>query len=196
MRMMNEEVKNGETPENTAIPENDNNPGAQAADIDADNITANGPEIEQPKADDWQAKYNELNDKHLRLFAEFDNFKRRNVRERMELIASAGADVLKDMLPVMDDFERGLANMDKATDVASLKQGVELVYNKLGNVLKAKGLEPMNAKGQPFDADIHEAITNVPAPSEDMKGKVVEEVEKGYTLNGKVVRYAKVVVGS
>lgn len=143
-----------------------------------------------------QAKYDELNDKYLRLYSDFDNFRRRTAKERIELLKSGGEDIFKVLLPVLDDFERAMKNMDTAQDVPSVKQGVELIYHKMTKELGNKGLKPMDAIGQPFDPDFHEALTQIPAPSDDMKNKVVDEMEKGYFLNDKVIRFAKVVVGS
>ena len=149
-------------------------------------------EEKEPSLED---KYNELNDKYLRLYSEFDNFRRRTAKERVELFKSAGQDILTDLLPVLDDFERALSNMDKKAEVKSIKDGVDLIYNKFKNTLDQKGLKPFKAIGETFDPDLHEAITKIPAPSKKMKGKVVDEVEKGYKLNDKVLRFAKVVVG-
>ncbi len=136
------------------------------------------------------------NDKYLRLFAEFDNFRRRTSKERVDLLQTAGKEIIISLLPIMDDFERAIRSMDNATDVEAVKAGVELIYNKLSNTLTQKGLKPMAALGENFDADIHEAITNVPAPTDDLKGKVIDEMEKGYYLGDKVVRFAKVIVGA
>lgn len=143
-----------------------------------------------------EQKIAELNDKYLRLYAEFDNFRKRSMRERVEYLKAAGEDVFKDIIPVVDDFERGIKAAENVTDVKSVKEGVLLIYNKFQNILKHKGIEMMDTKGKEFDAETMEAITNIPAPTPDLKGKVVDEVEKGYLLNGKVIRYAKVVVGS
>lgn len=151
---------------------------------------------EQDPMAELQQQYNELNDKYLRLYSEFENFRRRTAKERLDLMKSAGEDVCKLLLPIIDDFERARANMEKASDVPSVKEGVELIYHKLVKELTNKGLKPMEAKGQVFDSEFHEAITQIPAPSDDMKGKVVDEIEKGYFLNDKVIRFAKVVVGS
>lgn len=137
-----------------------------------------------------------LNDKYLRIYSEFDNFRKRTAKERVEILNMASADVIKSLLPVVDDFERAIKNNENATDIASVNEGIVLIAQKLRSILNKNGLEPMNSIGETFDVDLHEAITNIPAPSEDMKGKVVDEVEKGYTLNGKVIRFAKVVVGS
>ncbi len=138
----------------------------------------------------------EANDKYVRLYAEFDNFKRRTSKERIELLQTAGKDIVVDLLPVLDDFERALKAMENATEISAVKEGVELVQNKLKNILFQKGLKEMESKGNDFDADFHEAITNIPAPSDNLKGKVIDELEKGYYLNEKVIRFAKVVVGT
>jgi molecular chaperone GrpE len=143
-----------------------------------------------------EAKIAELNDKYLRLYSEFDNFRKRTIREKQELSKTAGEDAFKSILPVIDDFERALKSGLDTTDVKSIQEGVQLIYNKLKNTLQHKGLEQMESIGKDFDPEVHEAITNVPAPAEDMKGKVIDEVEKGYTLNGKIIRFAKVIVGS
>ncbi len=140
-------------------------------------------------------KFKELNDKYLRLYSDFDNYRKRTMKEKVDLIASASSGVIKDLLPVIDDFERAIQSNEKSEDIEGLKEGFTLIYNKMNNILTSKGLKPMNAKGEVFDADIHEAVTNIPAPSEEDKGKVVDEIEKGYYLNEKVIRYAKVVVG-
>jgi molecular chaperone GrpE len=137
-----------------------------------------------------------LNDKYLRLFAEFDNYKRRTQKERVELLQTAGKDVIISMLPVLDDFDRANKAIDSATDINPIREGIALVHHKLKSVLGQKGLKEMESISIPFDTDLHEAITKIPAPNEEMKGKVIDELEKGYTLNDKVIRFAKVVVGS
>ncbi|MFK7749501.1 MAG: nucleotide exchange factor GrpE [Kordia sp.] len=137
-------------------------------------------------------------DKFLRLFAEFENYKRRTSKERVELFKTAGKDILVAMLPVLDDFDRALAEIAKIDDkeVQDLKKGVELISNKLKETLKTKGLGEVTVKkGDTFDAEDHEAVTQIPAPSDDMKGKIIDVLEKGYTLGDKVIRYPKVVVG-
>ncbi|MGN6640699.1 MAG: nucleotide exchange factor GrpE [Mucilaginibacter sp.] len=136
------------------------------------------------------------NDKYLRLYAEFDNFRRRTTKERTELLQSAGKDVIVSLLPVLDDFDRAIRHMDNTADVNAVKEGVALIQQKLKNILAQKGLKEMQSIGTEFDPELHEAITNVPAPSEEQKGKVIDEVEKGYYLNDKVARFAKVVVGN
>ena len=139
-----------------------------------------------------EEKFAELNDKHLRLFAEFENFKKRTAKERMDLYKTAGESVLTALLPVLDDFERSIKANKKQED-----EGVVLIYNKLKSILETKGLKAMEDPiGQELNTDYHEAITNIPAPSNDMKGKIIDLVEKGYFLNEKVIRYAKVVVAN
>ncbi len=136
-----------------------------------------------------------MNDKYLRLYSEFDNYRKRTNKEKLDLISTASAGVLKDMLSVLDDFERAMANNDKVDDINAVKEGFQLIYNKLKSGLEAKGLKQMQAKGEAFDPELHEAIANVPAPEDKLKGKVVDDVERGYYLNEKVIRFAKVVVG-
>lgn len=142
-----------------------------------------------------EAESAEWKDKYLRIYAEFDNFRKRNAKERVELIKSASSEVLKDIIPVLDDFDRAIQANESNEDLAAVKEGFELIRNKTFRVLEAKGLVAMDAVGKPFDVENHEAITNIPAPSEDMKNKVVDVIEKGYFLNDKVLRFAKVVVG-
>jgi len=137
----------------------------------------------------------ELKDKFLRLFAEFDNFKKRTVREKLDTMRLAAQDTLSSLLPVLDDFDRAKQNADDPNSPEEFSEGVRMVYNKLWNTLKAQGLEPMESTGADFDPELHEAVTEFPAPSEDMKGKVVDTIEKGYYLKDKIIRHAKVVVG-
>jgi len=134
-------------------------------------------------------------DRYLRLFAEFENYKKRTTRERIELFKTASEEVMVAMLPVIDDFDRALKEIEKTED-DSLFKGVELISNKLRETLKAKGLKPVGTQnGDTFDAEIHEAVTQIPSPSEDMKGKIIDVIEKGYTLGDKIIRYPKVVIG-
>lgn len=160
--------------------------------------TAEGTPREEgaSKTAELEAKVNELNDKYLRLYSEFDNYRKRTTKERIELSKTAGEDIFKSILPVIDDLERALKSGKDAADAKSIQEGINLIYNKFKNTLTQKGLEPMETIGKDFDPELHEAITNIPAPSEDMKGKVVDEVEKGYMLNGKIIRFAKVIVGA
>ncbi len=139
----------------------------------------------------------ELKEKYLRLYSEFDNYRRRTAKERLELIKTASEDVLKDLITVVDDFERAFKAEESKGHEANDQEGNRLIYQKLVKIMESKGLKPMNdLHGKPFDAETQEAITQIPAPTEDLKGKVVDVVEKGYTLGDKVVRYAKVVIGA
>lgn len=155
----------------------------------------------QPK-DNNKKKIAELTDKlskehddYLRLMAEFETFRRRSAEEKLNLVATAASDTIKGLLPVLDDCERAMQMLESSSD-ESAKQGTALIYDKLMAYLKSRGLEEIKAKGEVFDTDYHEAVTQFPAPSEDMKGKVIDVVQTGYLLNGKVIRYAKVVVGA
>tara|TARA_Y100000589_G_scaffold43738_1_gene36808 strand:+ start:1340 stop:1870 length:531 start_codon:yes stop_codon:yes gene_type:complete len=154
----------------------------------------------EPKQDieeiSLEDKLQSAEDKFLRIFSEYENFRKRTQKEKADLISGASADVYKVLLPILDDLDRAKENISKAEDVASLKKGLELIFNKLTTSLKSNGLELMNVKEQDFNADEHEAITNIPAPSEELKGKIIEIVEQGYTLNGKIIRFPKVVVGA
>ena len=132
----------------------------------------------------------------LRLMAEFDTFRRRTAEEKQALVSSAAADTIKGLLPVLDDCEIALSTLEKSTDSSAAKEGTQMIFTKLMNYLKGKGLERIEAQGADFDTELHEAVTTFPAPSEEMKGKVIDVVQTGYTLGGKVLRYAKVVVGA
>jgi molecular chaperone GrpE len=151
-------------------------------------------EVKEPTVEE---KFSELNDKHLRLHAEFENFKRRTAKERIELYKTAGEDVLTQLLPVLDDFERAIKAKTDSGEELSEDEGVLLIYNKMKSTLGQKGLKEMdNPVGEELNTDFHEAITKIPAPSEEMKGKIIDVIEKGYFLNDKVIRYAKVVVAN
>lgn len=144
---------------------------------------------------DWEAKYKETYDQYLRLFSEFDNFRKRNAKERIELIKTAGSEILSAILPVLDDFDRALKTMDSNTaDVNALKTGVDMIFQKLLHVLQEKGLQAYNPIGEKFDPELHEAITHIPAQEESQKGNIMDVVEKGYKMHEKVLRYPKVVV--
>ena len=173
---------------------------------------AEAPVEQTPRADDSKKKQKkddglrkqvaELSDKlaaekdsYLRLMAEFETFRRRSAEDRLNLIASASAKTIEGLLPVLDDCERAMEMLSKSSDEAA-KEGTALIYNKLMDYLKTQGLARIEAKGEPFNTDFHEAVTQFPAPSEDLKGKVIDVIQTGYTLGGKVLRYAKVVVGA
>ena len=142
-----------------------------------------------------EEKNEELRDKYLRLFADFDNYKKRVAKERLELTREAGKDIIINLLPVLDDFERAVKNLDGSDNIEVVKEGLQLIFHKLKTNLEQKGLKEMESLGKEFDADFHEAVTEIPAPTDNDKGKVMDEIEKGYYLNEKLIRYAKVVVG-
>lgn len=146
----------------------------------------------QQELESIKAELEDTKDKYLRLLAEFDNYKKRSVKERFELLKTAAQETLLSLLPVLDDFDRAKKSSDEGKEVFS--DGVRLVYQKLYSTLESKGLKVMDSNGHEFDPELHEAITNIPAPADDMKGKVIDTIEKGYTLNDKIIRYAKVVV--
>ena len=150
----------------------------------------------EAKAEEAAAKAAEQKNDFLRLMAEFDTFRRRTAEEKLELVKSASSDTIKGLLPVLDDCEIALAQLEKTEGGKDAKEGVQLIFNKLMNYLKTKGLERIEAKGEVFDTEFHEAVTMFPAPSEDLKGKVIDVAQTGYTLGGKVLRYAKVIVGA
>lgn len=155
----------------------------------------NEPVVQEDQVEKMESEIRELKDKYLRQVAEFENYKKRNARERMELIQTAGKDVIQSLLEVMDDCDRAEKQLNSTGDTFAGKEGVQLVFNKLRSTLQAKGLKAMQSIGTDFNPDHHEAITEIPAPQEQMKGKVIDEVEKGYYLNDKIIRFAKVVVG-
>jgi molecular chaperone GrpE len=153
----------------------------------------NEPLTNEPELETLRNELGEMKDKFIRKVAEFENFKKRNLKERMELIQTAGKEVIMDMLEVLDDCERAEKQMNSLDETT--KEGVMLVFNKLKSLLNAKGLKAMETINTEFNPDIHEAITEIPAPTEDLKGRVIDEIQKGYYLNDKIIRYAKVVVG-
>jgi molecular chaperone GrpE len=151
--------------------------------------------VEESEVDRIQAELDEMKDKYLRLVAEFDNFKRRNAKERIELIQTAGKDVITSLLDTLDDCDRAQKQLETSDNADTVKEGVLLVFNKLRSTLQAKGVKQMEVLNTDFNPDLHEAITEIPAPSEELKGKVLDEILKGYYLNDKIIRHAKVVVG-
>ena len=169
---------------NTEDAVNDN--GASAEE-DQPSVEKNEPTPEE--------RYAELNDKYIRIHAEFDNYRKRSNKEKVDIISNASEGILRDLLPIIDDFERAIENNLKADEIEGVKEGFNLIFNKFKGILESEGLKPMNSTGEKFDVEIHEAIANVPAPKKKQKGKVIEAIEKGYYLNDKVIRCAKVVVG-
>ena len=163
---------------------------AEAQEIDQEEL------VEISREDQLEQEVAELKDKQIRLFAEFENFKKRTAKERIDLFRNAGVEFFEAMLPILDDFDRAAKHREEVKDTQELLKGFDLIHSKLHGILEQKGLKSMDSSvGKDFDTDFHEAITQIPAPSADMKGKVIDETEKGYFLNDKVIRYAKVVVG-
>jgi molecular chaperone GrpE len=146
---------------------------------------------------DFEQKYLDLNDKYLRLSAEYDNFRKRSLKEKMELIKTAGEDILINIIPVIDNFERALKSIEANTseEAKAVREGIELIYNNFKEFLSQRGVKEIEAIGKSFDTDHHEAITKIPSPDENMKGKVIDVIEKGYMMHEKVIRFSKVVVG-
>ena len=160
------------------------------------NVGTDEPTAEVSELDKIKAESADWKDKYVRLYAEFDNFRHRNAKEKLALIGTATEGLMVDLLTVLDDFERSQKAMEASKDVDSLKEGVSLVYHKLHKLMSQKGLKAMDCVGQKFDPDFHEAITQFPAASPEQKGQVIDEVEKGYMLNNKTIRFAKVVIGA
>ena len=152
-------------------------------------------QLSEAKIAELESANKELNDKYLRLSAEFDNYRKRTLRERMELTKTAAESVMLSILPVTDDFERAMHSIDQGLDFEATKEGILLIYNKFKEFNKQNGITEIEAVGKSFDTDLHEALTKIPAPSEELKGKIIDVIQKGYYLNDKVIRFAKVVVG-
>lgn len=171
----------------TSTENNSENQSQETAEQEADKIAVDFEQMTQKCA--------ELNDKNLRLMAEFDNYRKRTLKERSELIKTAGESVLVNMLPLIDDFERALSVIKSAEDIDAVREGIELIYSKFIAFLMQNGVKAIPTENEVFNTDLHEAVTTFPAPSEEMKGKIIDCVSKGYTMNEKVIRFAKVVVG-
>ena len=155
----------------------------------------NEPVADEPEMEKLKTELEESKDKYLRKVAEFENFKRRNAKERIELIQTAGKEVIAELLDVLDDCDRAQKQLESSEEVKEVKEGVMLVFNKLRSTLQSRGLKTMETVNQEFNPDLHEAITEIPAPTEELKGKIIDQVIKGYYLNDKIIRHAKVVVG-
>ena len=183
-----EEELNIEDTQHTAEEQVSNEPTEETAPLTAEEQLAK--ELEQAQADIEEQK-----DKYLRLSAEFDNYRKRTMKEKAELILNGGEKSISSILPILDDFERAIATMEKTTDVTAVKEGVELIYNKFMAVMGQNGVKMIETKDQVLNTDYHDAIAVVPAPSEELKGKILDCVQNGYTLNDKVIRHSKVVVG-
>jgi len=148
-----------------------------------------------PPSEDFKSQAEEWKDKYMRLSAEFDNYRKRTLKEKMDLIASGGEDIIKSILTVVDDMDRALASLEVSSDTEAVRKGVELIAQKLGDTLRSKGVSEIEAIGKPLDTDLHEAVAKIPAPEQEQKGCILDVVQKGYKLKDKVIRYAKVVVG-
>ncbi len=193
--------KDIDQPNGTELEQEDLGQGEKIMDFDKANPDREpSPKVAAENAGDDSEELNatiaELRDKQLRLLAEFENYKKRTMRERLDMLNSASRDVILALLPVLDDFDRAKKSADDPKTGEQFSEGVSLVYNRLYNVLQAVGLKIMESNGQPFDPEWHDAITEIPAPDESLKGKVIDTVEKGYFLNDKIIRHAKVVVGN
>ena len=190
--------------------EEEKNVEANAAEQTAEASAEVQPELELPeegvsaqeelnkmtdRCAELEKKYNDMHNDYLRLMADFDNFRKRTLREKADLLKNGGEGALKNLLPVIDDFERALSALESSDDINAVKEGVELIYNKFKGYLEANGVKEIPATGEDFDTEIHEAITTFPAPTPEQKGKVIDCMTKGYKLNDKVIRFAKVVVG-
>lgn len=193
---VNQNPENTEQSETLRENETEKNEVSEGIEEGSEESSSENIESQISEEDKLKAEATEWQNKYLRLYAEFDNFKRRTSKERLELLQIAGKDVISDLLTVLDDFERAQKSIETATDVVAVKEGVTLVQHKLKSILNQKGLKEMESIGKEFDADLHEGITSIPAPSADLKGKVVDELEKGYLLNDKVIRFAKVIIGA
>lgn len=184
---------------NTMIEDKNKDVAAENAEEQSVNLENQGENEEQvsetPQEVDWEQKYNELNDTYLRLYADFENYRRKAIKEKAELLKSASKDVLVNILPVVDNFERALQTIESATDVKAVGEGVSLIYQQVLTFLKQNGVEPIVTENETFDTELHEAITTILVQDEAMKGKVVDCTQKGYKLYDKVIRFAKVVVG-
>lgn len=191
MSEKDKEILEDEINANTDIPVEENNETSEEIEVEV--VTAE--EELQKQLDEANEKVAALEDKYLRQVAEFDNYRKRTIKEKAELIKNGGERAIESILPVLDDFERALANMAKDENAAEILTGVELIYNKFVGILKQNGLQKIETEGAEFSTDFHEAIAMVPTPDEKMKGKVLDCIQAGYTLNDKVIRHAKVAVG-
>lgn len=180
--------------ENNTI-ENLENEADQASEATVENSTSELKEERSPE-EVLAAEVAEFKDKYLRLYSEFDNFRKRTMKEKSEFFQTANKDMILEIIPILDDFERAISSNEKADDITVVKEGFKLLFDKFSKTLERKGVKVMEAQGAEFDTELHEAITQIPAPSEDLKGKVVDVIEKGYHLGDKVIRYAKVVIGA
>lgn len=196
---MNQDEKDFEQKEEVKEDVTSQTPDAEAAqaqeNASGETTSESREDVQAKELEEVKEQLEVQKDKYLRLSAEFDNYRKRTMKEKAELVLNGGEKTISSILPVLDDFERALQNMEKTTDVNAVKEGVEIIYNKFMKVLKENGVKVIEAKGLPLNTDFHEAIAVIPAPEEVLKGKVLDCVQNGYTLNDKVIRHAKVVVG-
>ncbi len=192
---MNEEIKNTEEIQEESNSGQNGSEAVQESPAPDAEMSPQKEQTESCESSPAQAEADEWKDKYMRLVAEFDNYKKRTSRERIEMVQMANKDLMIALLDVVDDMDRAQEQLETDQDVASIKEGVQLVFNKLRKTLNDRGLRSYDSKGQDFDVELHEAITEVPASSEELKGKVMDQVQKGYYLNDKIIRHAKVVVG-
>ena len=193
-------MKSKDSKHNTIDESANESDASQQNDVASNNVEVEGlPDAETSESGEMEKlefQLSEAKDKYLRLYSDFDNYKKRINRERIDLIKSAGQDIMASILPMLDDMERALKAMGEAKDINAVREGVQLVYQKMKTITEGKGLKAMDTVGKEFDADLHDAIANIPVKDEKQKGKIVEEIEKGYYLNDKVIRHAKVIVGN
>lgn len=191
----NQHQSNGQMQDESNFKENDS---AGENNVDNENVSEEEalPSHQEDELVNWEEKATEWEDKYIRLYAEFQNYKNRVSKDRLELIKSAGEDIISSILPVLDDFDRALKNIENTDDIEMVKEGYRLIHKKLHDTLQKKGLKEIEVSpGDALNYELHNAVAQIPAPSEDLKGKIVDVVEKGYTLNGKIIRHAKVVIG-
>jgi molecular chaperone GrpE len=191
--------KNMESKENRNIVDDTEKEMEAGQEQETENTSEGLPDAEHAEAGEiakLELQVSEAKDKYLRLYSDFDNYKKRVTRERIDLIKSAGQDVMTSILPMLDDMERAIKAMNETKDIEAVKEGIQLVYQKMKSITEGNGLKAMETVGRDFDSDLHDAIANVPVKDEAQKGKVIEEIEKGYYLNDKVIRHAKVIVGN
>jgi len=180
---------------NSEHTEEENKPEIEESETSLEQVLSENQSLIKEK-NTLKAEVEEHKEKYLRLYADFENFRRRVAKEKLELTQTAAEGVMVSLIPLLDDFERAMKSMDTVTDIASVKEGINLIYTKFFKTLEQKGLKAMDSINKDFNMDIHESVTQIPAPSKELVGKVVDELEKGYYLNDKVIRFAKVVIGA
>ena len=188
--------KNTEKAENKTVFETETDNIAETNDQTTSELDQASASPKTYSEEEYQSKVNELNDKYLRLYSEFDNFRKRTLKEKIDLSRTASENVIIELLPVLDDFDRAIASMASTDNIEAIKEGEQLIHAKMKAIFASKGLQEIKSIGETFDTDFPEAITSIPAPTEELKNKVIDEVQKGYTLHDKVIRFSKVITGS